>query len=121
MVLQLKERIFLVEYVFRASGKYTDEVKEEFLEIFQTTKLTRVTRQHPKPNYRYQSINQSINLFICFMLQNEKYTNICEKKFSKAQEGSKIYQEEIHRVIENLKLRTDLCIREHGGHFQQLL
>ena len=35
-------------------------------------------------------INQSINLFICFVLQNEKYTNICEKKFSKAQEGSKM-------------------------------
>ena len=26
------------------------------------------------------SINQSINQFICFVLQNEKYTNICEKK-----------------------------------------
>ena len=36
------------------------------------------------------SINQSINLFICFVLQNEKYTNICEKKFSKAQEGSEM-------------------------------
>ena len=33
---------------------------------------------------------QSINLFICFVLQNEKYTNICEKKFSKAQEGSEM-------------------------------
>ena len=32
----------------------------------------------------------SINLFICFVLQNEKYTNICEKKFSKAQEGSEM-------------------------------
>ena len=37
-----------------------------------------------------QSINQSINLFICFVLQNKKYTNICEKKFSKAQEGSEM-------------------------------
>ena len=36
------------------------------------------------------SINKSINLFICFVLQNKKYTNICEKKFSKAQEGSKM-------------------------------
>ena len=37
------------------------------------------------------NINQSINLFICFVLQNEKYTNICEKKkFSKAQEGSEM-------------------------------
>ena len=35
-------------------------------------------------------LNQSINLFICFVLQNEKYTNICEKKFSKAQEGSEM-------------------------------
>ena len=38
----------------------------------------------------YLIINQSINLFICFLLQNEKYTNICEKKFSKAQEGSEM-------------------------------
>ena len=35
-------------------------------------------------------INQSIYLFICFVLQNEKHTNICEKKFSKAQEGSEM-------------------------------
>ena len=35
-------------------------------------------------------INQSINLFICFVLQNKKYTNIYEKKFSKAQEGSEM-------------------------------
>ena len=37
-----------------------------------------------------RSINQSINLFICFVLQNEKYSNICEKKFSKAHEGSEM-------------------------------
>ena len=36
------------------------------------------------------AINQSINLFICFVLQNKKYTNICEKKFSKAQEGNEM-------------------------------
>ena len=34
--------------------------------------------------------NQSINLFICFVLQNEKYINKCEKNFSKAQEGSEM-------------------------------
>ena len=30
MVLLIEERIFLVEYVFRTNGKYTDEAKKEF-------------------------------------------------------------------------------------------
>ena len=32
-----------------------------------------------------------------------------------------IAQEEIHQVLEDMKRRTDFCIREHGEHFQQLL
>ena len=37
-------------------------------------------------------VHTSLNhpVFICFVLQNEKYTNICEKKFSKAQERNKV-------------------------------
>ena len=32
MVLSIEERIFLIEYVFRATGEYTDEVKKKFIE-----------------------------------------------------------------------------------------
>ena len=32
MVLSIKERIFLVEYIFCPNGKYTDKVKTGFLE-----------------------------------------------------------------------------------------
>ena len=39
MVLSVEERIFLVEYVFRANGEYTDEVKKKFLERFPATDL----------------------------------------------------------------------------------
>ena len=37
-------------------------------------------KRHAYDQHGFGSINQSINLFICFVLQNEKYTNICEKK-----------------------------------------
>ena len=31
MVLSIEERIFLVEYVSRANGEYTEAVKQEFM------------------------------------------------------------------------------------------
>ena len=39
MVLSIEEWIFLVEHVFRATGEYTEAVKQEFLEKFPTTEL----------------------------------------------------------------------------------
>jgi transposase len=37
MVLSIEERVFLVEYVFRESNRYTDLVQEEFAEKFPET------------------------------------------------------------------------------------
>jgi transposase len=37
MVLSIKERVFLVEYVFREGNRYTDLVQEQFAEKFPET------------------------------------------------------------------------------------
>jgi hypothetical protein len=37
MVLQIEERAFLVEYVFREDNRYTDLVQEQFAEKFPET------------------------------------------------------------------------------------
>jgi len=37
MVLSIKERVFLVEYVFREDNRYTDLVQEQFAEKFPET------------------------------------------------------------------------------------
>lgn len=50
-----------------------------------------------------------------------KPQNLQELRDNIQQQIASISQEERHRVFENLKRRTDLCICEQGGHFQQLL
>lgn len=39
MVLSIEERVFLIEYVFRCNGEYTQDVKAKFLERFPNTVL----------------------------------------------------------------------------------
>ena len=58
------------------------------------------------------SINKSINLFICFVLQNKKYTNICEKKFSKAQEGSKMTIRSSSQLPPSIQWKKNFFIRK---------
>ena len=66
-------------------------IKNKAITFSKATELYKIPRSTLFRHVRNKvSINQSINLFICFVLQNEKYTNICEKKFSKAQEGSEM-------------------------------
>ena len=66
-----------------------------------------------------------LDFYFCKALKQKVYQNkprnLQELRDNIQHQITAISQVEIHRAFENLKRRTDVCIREHGGHFQQLL
>jgi hypothetical protein len=59
MVLSIEERVFLVEYVFRESNRYTYLVREQFAEKFPETPLS------PNADLRKMFANKSKRIQAC--------------------------------------------------------
>jgi hypothetical protein len=98
MVLSIEERVFLVEYFFRESNRYTDLVQEQFAEKFPETPVPHRSAVYLVRPRTLSELKTEITAYI-----------------------RNISQADLQNVFANKIKRVQSCIDARGQHFQHLL